>query len=246
MLCRTYHASNRQKRNITFLTEQLSLSVDNGLPVFPKPPVSGSSGITDRKGCIVIHGKFHHSAQLPEIFRSHYRHIGDGGQIGIIKDSLVGLSVASHQSCPVYGKKDRKILDTYVMKHLIVSSLQKGGIDCHHRTQARSRHARSACHCMSLRNSHIKKAVRKLFSKSCKSRTVRHSRCHGYQLWMGFPKLAQLSGKYLCIGGFLLFPIFFSRCNIKRTHTVKYGRILLRRFISLSLFCDHMDQNCVV
>lgn len=74
------------------------------------------------------------------------------------------------------------------------------------------------------------------FSKSCKSRTVRHSRCHGYQLWMGFPQLAQLSGKYLCIGGFLLFPIFFSRCNIKRTHTVKYGRILLRRFISLSLF----------
>ena len=52
-------------------------------------------------------------------------HIGDTGQIRQIKDSLMGLPVASYQSCTVNGKYHRQVLDTDIVQHLIIRSLQK-------------------------------------------------------------------------------------------------------------------------
>ena len=51
-------------------------------------------------------------------------HIGDTGQMGQIKDSLMGLPVASYQSCTVDGKYHRQVLDTDIVQHLIIRSLQ--------------------------------------------------------------------------------------------------------------------------
>ena len=86
-------------------------------------------------------------------------HIGNPCQIGKIENSLVGLSVTSYQTGTVNGKYNRKILNTYIMQNLIVSSLQEGRIDCHHRLHSTC--CQSCCkgNSMLLCNSNIKESV---------------------------------------------------------------------------------------
>lgn len=50
-------------------------------------------------------------------------HIGNSRQIGIIKNTLMGLTVTPHQPCTIYSKHYRQILNTHIMQDLIVGSL---------------------------------------------------------------------------------------------------------------------------
>ena len=52
---------------------------------------------------------------------------------GNIKDSLMGHSVLSHESRTIHGKNHMEILNANIMQNLVISSLQKGGINRHHR-----------------------------------------------------------------------------------------------------------------
>ena len=67
--------------------------------------------------------EFHHIRQLPLVFRCTDVHIGNTGQIRIIENSLMGLSVTAYQTGTVYGKYHRQILNTYIMKDLVICSL---------------------------------------------------------------------------------------------------------------------------
>ena len=60
-------------------------------------------------------------------------HIGNAGQIGKIKNTLMRLAVTAHQTCPVNRKYNRKILNTYIMYNLVIGTLQKRGINSNHR-----------------------------------------------------------------------------------------------------------------
>ena len=87
-------------------------------------------------------------------------HVGNAGQVGQVKDPLMGLPVAPHKPRPVNGKYHREILNAHVMKHLIIGSLEKRGIDCEDRPKSSCRQPRRKSHRMRLRNAHIKKTLR--------------------------------------------------------------------------------------
>ena len=72
----------------------------------------------------------------------------------------MGLTVASYKTGAVNGKQHRKILDADIMEHLIVASLEKGGVDRYHRLEAGCCHARSRGDCVGFGDPHIKKAFR--------------------------------------------------------------------------------------
>ena len=76
-----------------------------------------------------------------------------------IEDSLMSFSIASYQTGSVYGKYNRKILYTYIMNDLVVSSLQKGRINCYNGTHTSCCQSCCKSNCMFFRNSYIKKAV---------------------------------------------------------------------------------------
>ena len=81
----------------------------------------------------------------------------------------MGLAVASYQSGPVHGKYDRQILKAHIMKDLVISSLQKRRVYCHHRAESGGSHACGTGDRMLLGDTHVEKSVRK-YGTSCGSR----------------------------------------------------------------------------
>ena len=112
----------------------------------------------------------------------------------------MGLPIASHKPCPVHRKEHRQVLDTYIVQDLIIGPLQEGGVDRHHGPEPRRRHACGRRDCMGLRDSHVKKPVRKLLSEGSQPRTVRHGGSNRHQFRMLLPQLTQLSGEHVRIG----------------------------------------------
>ena len=166
MLCCADHASHRQQGNFLSFKQNFAFSVFNRTVKFLQPPVSLSSGVTDGYGSLVfIQRVIQFPAKLPQILWGHDRHIGNTGQIGQIKNTLMGFSVAAHQSCPIQGKYYGKILNAHIMENLIKASLQKRRVHGNHWLHACRRHACRRSHCMLLCNSHIKETVRKLLFK---------------------------------------------------------------------------------
>ena len=115
VLCGADHASHGQKGDPLLLVEHFPLAVDNGFPEIPQAPVRRAPGIADGQGAVVVHGKFQHGAQLPQVLGRHDAHVGDGGQKGVVENSLMGLPVAAHQPCPVHGEHHRQVLDTDIV-----------------------------------------------------------------------------------------------------------------------------------
>ena len=116
----------------------------------------------------------------------------------------MGLPVASHKPCPVHRKEHRQVLDTDIVQDLVIGSLQEGGIDSHHGPEPGRSHACRGRDCMGLRDSHVKKAVRKLLSKGSQPRTVRHGGSNRHQFRMLLPQLTELPGEHIRIGRILL------------------------------------------
>ena len=107
-----------------------------------------------------VHREFQHVGQLPFVFRGADIHIWDPGEIGKVKDPLMGLPVASHKPRPVHGKHYGQVLKADVVKDLVIGPLQKGGINRHNGPQAPRRKPCGKSHRMFLRDPHIEKAIR--------------------------------------------------------------------------------------
>ena len=170
-------------------------------------------------------------------------HIGNGRQIRKIKNPLMGFSITSYQSRPVNGKYHRKILNTDIMKNLVVCTLQKRRINSHHRTQPSRCQSRRKSNCMFLRNTHIKKTVRIHISESLKASPVRHGCCDSNNFFVPCAQLGHDRRKNICIvcccPGLCGKPCFY----VKGLCSVESGRVPLCRGKPFSFFGDHMDQH---
>ena len=118
-----HHTAYGEQCNAALSHDPLRLPQFNGCTVFSKARISGTSGIAHRNGCFQCHCEFHHIRQLPLVFRCTDVHIGNTGQIRIIENSLMCLSVTAYQVGTVYGKYHRQILNAYIMKDLVICSL---------------------------------------------------------------------------------------------------------------------------
>ena len=153
------------------------------------------------------------------------------------------LTICSNKTCPVHCKDHMKLLHAHIVKHLIHSSLQKGGINGNHRNH--SAKCQSGCkgNRMLFCNSHIKEPIRKSLGKLFQPGTIRHGSCNGNQLLFFCCHLAQSICKHIRIARTDLLLGWLSSLDVKRSDSMKHIRILSCRFIATSLFCKNMNHN---
>src|SRR3546814_10114610 len=76
----------------------------------------------------------HHMNQLDLVRRSHHNHVRQGGKISDVEAARMSAAISAHQPRAVDSETDGKILDRHVVHTLIVSALQKGGVNGAERT----------------------------------------------------------------------------------------------------------------
>lgn len=95
---------------------------------------AATARIAHRAGAVaVVVAGVQHLATFIFIARGHYHHIRNTAQEGEIERSLMRLAVCADDPGAVDSKQHRQLLDSHIVDHLIVGSLQEGGVDRHHR-----------------------------------------------------------------------------------------------------------------
>ena len=125
--------ADADKRDPFFTDDHFTFSIFHRRPVFLVLIQGCASGIPDRNRTVVTKRKAEHIGQLPFVLGRQDCHVGDASQIRQVKDPLMSLSIASHQSGPVHCKYHRQILKRHIMDDLIIPSLQEGRIHCKYR-----------------------------------------------------------------------------------------------------------------
>ena len=155
----------------------------------------------------------------------------------------MGLSIASHKSCPVYGKYHMQILNAHIMKYLVKGSLQKWWVYGKNRLQACLCKSCRKGHSMLLCNSHIKEPVWIYISKSSESCSICHGSSYGNYLVISLSHLFYDGSKYICV--ICLYSLWnrHSCLYIKRLCSMESGWMSLCRQIAITLFSNYMNQN---
>ena len=150
--------------------------------------------------------------------------------------------VVAHKPGPIHSENHMKIQHGHILKNLVVGSLEKGGINRHHRDHALL--GKAACHGdrVLLRNAHIKQPLRETAHEAQQTGTAGHGCCNGAnpgillsQLHHGFSKRIGVS--------LHLVPQLLTGCRVKLADPVELGRILLRKAVASSLLGHHMNQH---
>ena len=139
---------------------------------------------------------------------------------------VISMSINRSMS---YYHCSRALSDTQFLFNLIIGSLKEGGIDSHHRLHPLCRQSRRKGHCMLFCDPHIIKPIREHIPEALQPGSVRHGRRHCHHPGILLCNPADLPGKYIRIAGVLLFLQRLTRSDVKGLHTMKGGRILLRR-----------------
>ena len=135
-----------------------------------------------------------HGCQLRTVSRTHDRETRHFIQIRRIIDSVMGLSVFTHQSGPVHGKDHMKLLQTDIMQDLIICPLEERRIHGNYRKHPFLCKSRSKGHRMCLRDPDIEGPLRP-FPLECANAG---SPCHGRRDCNHFRVLPSQFQKCLC------------------------------------------------
>ena len=156
------------------------------------------------------------------------------------------LPVASDKPGPVHGDHDRQVLKTDIMKRLVIGPLEEGRINGKYRLHPARRQTGCKGHGVLFCDPHVKEPFREILFKCGKSGPVRHGRrnCHDFLVFAR--DIGKHLGKHLSIA---VCAALFRRLagpDIKGPRTVETGRVLLRRPVAFSFFCDHVYEDGVV
>ena len=190
----------------------------NRSPKLLQPVVRFSSWITDRHRSITAARQISAYLTVPICFSApSHMHVGNHGQIGQVKNTLMGLPVTAHQSCPVDGKNHMQFLDTDIMNHLVKRSLQR----TKNTPQPPGSHLpppyrRQRSQRVLLQSPHHKNGSGYIFLKPLQSGPIRHGRRDGHKSRFPGSHLAHDSRKHIRIIGLALLFLRKSRLNIKR------------------------------
>ena len=158
----------------------------------------------------------------------------------------MGLPVASDQTGPVHGDHHRQVLKTDVMKRLVIGPLEEGRINRKYRLHPAGRQSGCKGHGVFFRDPHIEEPLRKIFSKCGKSGPVRHGCRNGHDFVIFARDIRKHLGKHF---GIAVRGALFRRLagpDVKGSCPVETGRVLLRRPVAFSFFCDHMYEDGMV
>ena len=141
-----------------------------------------------------------HMLQLVFVLRGHDHHIGYGSHVGEIKGTVMGGPVGSHQTSSVQGKNHVEVLETDVMKDLIIGPLQEGGIDGHHGNESLRGHACCKGHRVLLCEADIVNSVGYFLRHLIQTSSTPHGRRNPDDFWVFFCQLDQGATKNLGVG----------------------------------------------
>ena len=114
----------------------------------------------------------------------------------------MGGPVCADHAGPVNGKQHRQLLVHHVMHHLVVSPLQEGRIDRHHRLQAVAGHARGHGYTVLLGDGHVEITIRVFLLEAHQPGPFAHGRRHGHQALIPGRHVAHPVTEHLAVGRF--------------------------------------------
>ena len=178
----------------------------------------------------MVNSSFQHMTQFVFILRRHDHHIGQRAQVGNIEHSLVGRTIFAYDSSAIHGKGDVQVHQADIVSYLIVSPLQKRGVDGKHWTEPSYRKGASIAHRMLFRHAHIESTFGKYLPELADSRTIGHCSGNTKDLFIRFGQFNQGVSKHGRVSriGFLAARDKLSSGDIERTSSVPDVGLLFR------------------
>ena len=138
-------------------------------------------------------------AQLGSIARGSDNKVRDGTQKSHIKHPVMGSAIFTYKSRAVYAEHYGEVLQGYIVNELVVSALQKSGVN--HAIRNKPSCSPTCCkgYGVLFGNTYIKHSMRKRLVHSGKSATTAHCRGNGYNFGVECSKLGEGLPYYLLV-----------------------------------------------
>src|ERR1051325_2688144 len=169
------HRAVSDNRDLTTITqyftladlEQLRFAIDRSSNAVP-------ARITHRRRASVFEHRKQHVAHLAFVFRRHQDDVGDRAKICNVEQPVVSLSVAAGNSTAIETKLYVQILNADVVDYLVEAALKKRRIDRANGFQSFARHSSRERDAVLLRDTDVKRSLRKFFERAANACAVRH------------------------------------------------------------------------
>ena len=109
----------------------------------------------------------------------------------------MGRAVIGRQTGAVHTENHRQILQSHIMDDAVISALQEGRVNRHHRPVIHGRHAGGKDHRVFLGDAHIEITSGQLIPQRLQARTTRHGRRHAHHFGVAFAELHHLFAKHI-------------------------------------------------
>ena len=119
------HTSDSHESNTAILINHFTLAVLDLGQMVRKSVVGNASRISYGDRTIKTQSVSEHFPEFPFVLGSQDSHIRDRGHVCEIQNSLMGLTVAADEACPVNTENDRQVLQTYVHHDLVKCPLHE-------------------------------------------------------------------------------------------------------------------------
>ena len=159
---------------------------------------------------------------------------------------MVRRAILADQPRTVKQQRHVQLRHTNVMYHLVKRPLEERRID--RKVRLHTARCQPSCHRngMFLRNADIHHAARKTLRKVRQARTRRHSGGNRDDFFIRFRHFGQRFRHYLPIGRQCSLLARRTGFHIERRRAVEALRLILRRAVSISFFCEHMHDNRLI
>ena len=177
------------------------------------------------------------------IGRAGNAHVGYAAQKRNVIGPRMGGAVSTDQTGSVQRKHHRQVLQCHVVNQLVIATLQKRRVNCHHRLEPFAGHAGCKRHGVLLGNAHVVVSLGKTPVKLHHARAFAHGGCDAHQPGVMLSHVTQPLAKHLGEGllgrhGGLLQP----HGRVELARSVVSHRIRLGQLVTLAFFGHHMQE----
>ena len=159
----------------------------------------------------------------------------------------MGRSIFSDNAAAVDGEHHRQGFDTDIMKYLVISPLEKRGINGDDRFEPFGGHAGRKRNPMLFGNADIEKPVGIGFGKVDQSGAFGHGSGNRHDFFVGFSQLEHCPAEYLGIGrGCGFATVADTGLDFKAPDPMKMHRVFFRRRISFAFDGGDMKQDRII
>ena len=204
---------------------------------------AAAARVTHGNRVVLFKSRAEQLAALALIRRASHAHVGNAAHKRNVVRTRVRRAISAHQPRAVQCEYDGQVLQGHVVDQLIVRTLQEGGIDCHDRLHAFTRHAGSKRHRMLLGNANVVVPIREALFKLHHARAFAHRGRDAHQSAILRSHVAQPLTKHLgegLLGCSRAFDQAHGRVELARA--VVSHRVCLGQLVALPFFGDDVQE----